>query len=41
MIKVTMDQIMDFENSNDFFEDTVIPLKEAYKINKIKKPMGI
>lgn len=37
MVKVTMDQIMDFENSNDFFEDTVIPLKGAYKINKIKK----
>lgn len=37
MIKVTMDQIMDFRNSDDFFEDTVIPLKGAYKINKIKK----
>lgn len=37
MVKVTMDQIMDFENNNDFFEDTVIPLKGAYKINKIKK----
>lgn len=37
MIKVTMDQIMGFENSDDFFEDTVIPLKGAYKINKIKK----
>ena len=32
-----MDQIMDFRNSDDFFEDTVIPLKGAYKINKIKK----
>ncbi len=32
-----MDQIMDFENNDDFFEDTVIPLKGAYKINKIKK----
>ena len=37
MVKVTMDQIMDFENSDDFFEGTVIPLKGAYKINKIKK----
>ena len=37
MVKVTMDQIMDFENNDDFFEDTVIPLKGAYKINKIKK----
>lgn len=37
MVKVTMDQIMDFRNSDDFFEDTVIPLKGAYKINKIKK----
>ena len=32
-----MDQIMDFRNNDDFFEDTVIPLKGAYKINKIKK----
>lgn len=40
MVKVTMDQIMDFENSDDFFEDTVIPLKGAYKINKIKKNVG-
>ena len=37
MVKVTMDQIMDFRNNDDFFEDTVIPLKGAYKINKIKK----
>ena len=37
MVKVTMDQIMSFSNSDDFFEDTIIPLKGAYKINKIKK----
>ena len=37
MVKVTMEQLMDFRNSDDFFGDTVIPLKGAYKINKIKK----
>lgn len=37
MVKVTMDQIMDLNNSEDFFGDTVIPLKGAYKINKIRK----
>lgn len=37
MIKVTMEQLMDFKNNGDFFSGTVIPLKGAYKINKIKK----
>ena len=37
MIKVTMEQIIDFKNSDNFFKDTTIPLKGAYKINKIKK----
>ena len=37
MIKVTMEQLIDFKNSGDFFADQVIPLKGAYKINKIRK----
>lgn len=37
MVKVTMEQLMDFKNAGDFFQGTVIPLKAAYKINKIKK----
>ena len=37
MIKVTMDQIIAFRNSEDFFGDTHLPLKGAYKINKIRK----
>ena len=37
MIKITMEQLIDFRNAGDFFEGTVIPLKGAYKINKIKK----
>jgi len=37
MINVTMDQIIDFRNSGDFFDGTVLPLKAAYKLNKIRK----
>ena len=37
MIKVTMDQIIAFRNNGDFFADTTLPLKGAYKLNKIKK----
>ena len=37
MIKVTMDQIIAFRNNGDFFSDTTLPLKGAYKLNKIKK----
>ncbi len=37
MIEITMEQLVDFRNAGDFFEGTVIPLKGAYKINKIKK----
>ena len=32
-----MDQIIAFRNNGDFFADTVLPLKAAYKLNKIKK----
>jgi len=37
MAKIKMDQLVDFKNAGDFFEGNVIPLKGAYKINKIKK----
>ena len=32
-----MDQIIDFRNSGDFFDGTNLPLKAAYKLNKIRK----
>lgn len=37
MISVTMDQIIDFRNSGNFFDGTNLPLKAAYKLNKIRK----
>ena len=37
MVNVTMDQIIAFRNSGDFFSNTTLPLKGAYKLNKIKK----
>ena len=37
MIKVTMDQIIAFSNNGDFFSSATLPLKGAYKLNKIKK----
>lgn len=37
MAKVTMDQIIAFRNNGDFFSNTTLPLKGAYKLNKIKK----
>ena len=37
MVKVTMDQIIAFRNNGDIFGGTILPLKGAYKLNKIKK----
>ena len=37
MATVTMDQIIAFSNNGDFFSSTTLPLKGAYKLNKIKK----
>ena len=34
---VTMDQIIAFRNNNEFFGSANLPLKGAYKLNKIKK----
>ena len=37
MVNVTMDQIIAFRNNGEFFSGTSLPLKGAYKLNKIKK----
>ena len=37
MISVTMDQIIDFRNSEGVFNEMNLPLKAAYKLNKIRK----
>jgi len=37
MATVTMDQLIAFRNNGDFFSGTTLPLKGAYKLNKIKK----
>lgn len=37
MVNVTMDQIIAFRTANDFFNGLNLPLKVAYKLNKIKK----
>ena len=37
MVTVTMDQLIAFRNNGDFFASTTLPLKGAYKLNKIKK----
>jgi Skp family chaperone for outer membrane proteins len=37
MANVTMDQIIAFRNNGDFFSNSTLPLKGAYKLNKIKK----
>ena len=37
MVTITMSQLLDFENNGDFIADVNLPLKGAYKINKIRK----
>ena len=37
MVTVTMEQIVDFKNGADFLDGVKLPLKAAYKINKLKK----
>ena len=41
MVNVTMDQIIAFRNMGDLFGDTALPLKVAYKLNKIKKAVEV
>lgn len=37
MATVSMEQLIAFRNNGDFFSNTTLPLKGAYKLNKIKK----
>lgn len=37
MVNVTMDQIIAFRNNGDVFANANLPLKVAYKLNKLKK----
>ena len=37
MVTITMNQLIDFKNNEGFFANTNLPLKGAYKLNKIKK----
>ena len=37
MVKITMEQVLNFKNNNDFFNTASLPLKGAYKLNKIRK----
>ena len=37
MVTITMEQVINFRNSEGFFTDANLPLKGAYKINKIRK----
>lgn len=39
MVTITMEQVIDFRNNIDFFANTNLPLKGAYKINKIRKAL--
>lgn len=40
MITVTMDQIVNFYNAGSFLDNTNLPLKGAYKINKLRKSIN-
>ena len=37
MVTITMDQIINFKNNGNFFSNSTLPLKGAYKLNKIRK----
>lgn len=39
MVTITMEQVIEFRNNIDFFANTNLPLKGAYKINKIRKAL--
>jgi len=39
MVKVTMDQVINFRNNIGFFSGVNLPLKGAYKLNKIRKDL--
>ncbi len=37
MVTITMDQLINFRDNGGFFADAHLPLKGAYKLNKIRK----
>ena len=37
MVTVTMEQLMNFRNNSNFYGNTTLPLKSAYKLNKIRQ----
>lgn len=37
MVTITMDQLINFRDNGNFFADVHLPLKGAYKLNKIRK----
>lgn len=41
MVKVTMEQVLNFRNNGNFLSSKVIPLKIAYKLNKLKKVVEV
>ena len=41
MVNVTMDQIIAFRNAGEVFANSVLPLKVAYKLNKLKKAIEV
>ncbi len=41
MVNVTMDQIIAFRNNGNLFADATLPLKVAYKLNKLKKAVEV
>ena len=41
MVNVTMDQIIAFRNAGDIFGGVHLPLKVAYKLNKLKKAVEV
>ena len=40
MVNVTMDQIIAFRNTGNFLDGMNLPLKVAYKLNKVKKAVA-
>jgi len=41
MVNVTMDQVIAFRNASDIFGNYKLPLKVAYKLNKLKKSVEV
>lgn len=39
MVKITIEQVLNFRNNVGFFSSASLPLKGAYKLNKIRKEL--